>query len=830
MSAISTNLVDGGSRPMVRVRALRAPAADPVHHCLHCGAPLKGDVATKSGFCCSGCNYVHRLVHDHGLDGYYKIRDAVVAPVDQTVFQARDFSWLAELQTTAEKSPGTPELELEVQGISCAGCVWLIERLFHQQPGALHIEADAQAGRLRLRWTTGKFDAPAFAKTLHSFNYLLGPAGEAPAELESRRLVRRIGLCAAFSMNVMLFTLPVYFGMTKGFAYARLFGLLSMGFATFSLLTGGFYFLNRAVRALRDGVLHIDLPIAVGIAGAYLGSVYGWFTGQENLIYFDFVSAFILLMLTGRWAQTAAVERNRHRLLRTGCASPRRVWIKSPDGISEGAIEELKSGDVFVVRSGQIVPVESQLMASGASFGTAWITGEAEARSCREGARVPAGAINLERSEISLRANEPWSASMLAELLRPGKRDLYRHAFLEKIIRGYLVGIFVIATLAGIAWWLSTRDAGRTWSVVTAVLVVSCPCALGLAFPLTDEMATMALRKRGVFVRENDLWPRLARVRKIIFDKTGTLTFETPVLVNPEVLAALAREARAALMALVQDNPHPVGQSLYETLLSTGIFARGETAAGEFSEHIGHGVVLKTAAHEWSLGRPQDLTGVVTAGYDVEFACDSVALARFKFSDQIRSGAREDIAALQRRGFAISILSGDSQEKVAAIAVLAGVAAENAIAGKTPAEKAAWVRSMDRCDTLMVGDGANDSLAFDAAWVRGTPVIHRGVLEKKSDFYYLGRDLAGLRALFEVAARRRRMQRWLLGFSIAYNLLAVGLAVVGHMNPLIAAILMPGSSLTTLAISVAGMTSQHDSFGRITSSSRITGGLRPPGA
>ncbi|MEO6996328.1 MAG: heavy metal translocating P-type ATPase metal-binding domain-containing protein [Lacunisphaera sp.] len=813
MSVTLPNLADGVVSPMVRVRGLRAPQAGPICHCLHCGVPLVGEAAHQSGFCCAGCGYVYRLVHERGLDGYYKIRDAVVAPVDPSVFQARDVRWLAELQENAEKAPGTPELELEVQGISCAGCVWLIERLFHQQPGALDIETDAQLGRLRMRWTKGEFHAAQFARTLHSFNYVVGPMGEEPAVAESRGLARRIGLCAAFSMNVMLFTLPAYFGMTADFAYARLFGLLAMAFATFSLLTGGVYFLNRAARALRDGVVHIDLPIAVGIVGAYAGSLVGWLIGRDDLVYFDFVSAFILLMLIGRWAQTVAVERNRHRLLR-GQLKPAKVWIKSPAGRVEKTAEELAAGELFIVRPGQVIPVESHLESTAATLGTAWINGEAAPHTGRHGGLVPAGAVNLGHGEIELRATQPWSASLLAQLLRPARRDTYRHAFLERIIRGYLIGIFAMAIIAGVAWWLGTHDVVRTWSVVTAVLVVSCPCAIGLAFPLTDELATSALRRRGVFIRESDLWPKLARIRKIIFDKTGTLTLETPVLENPGALVSLTGEARAALLALVRENAHPVSQSLRENLLAAEDARSVPSLSGEFSEEVGFGVVLQTSSRRWSLGRPgwrghptrtEHVEAGSSEGTDAEFACDGAVLARFRFIDATRPRARDEIAALRRLGFSIHILSGDRQEKVAAMASALGVEPANAIGETTPGEKAEWVRRLDRRDTLMLGDGANDSLAFDAALARGTPVIHRGVLEGKSDFYYLGQSLDGLSELFRVARQRQRAQRWLLVFSILYNVAAVGLAVAGYMHPLMAAILMPLSSLATLAITLLGM-------------------------
>ena len=809
MISATDNLVDGGNRDRVRVRGLRTDRLAPVHHCRHCGTALAGEAAIESGFCCAGCSYVFRVVHEHGLDGYYKIRDAVVAPAGEAVFQPRDYAWLVALQLEAELSPGTPELTLEVQGISCAGCVWLIEKVFDQQPGSLHIETDAQVGRMHFRWTRGVFDAPRFARALQSFNYLAGPPGAEPAMPESRRLVRRIGLCAAFAMNIMLFTLPAYFGMEKAFPYARLFGLLSASFATLSVLVGGGYFFSRAFRALRERVMHIDLPIAVGIIGAYAGSFYGWLTGRESFVYFDFVGTFILLMLVGRWAQVAAVEGNRRRLL-TAQARPDKVRIVAADGtVAERAVENLRAGESFLIRPGQVVPVEAQLETAAATFGTAWINGEADPRECRAGARLPAGAVNLSRTEVRLRAAQSWSGSLLAQLLQPAKRGVFRHRFIERIVSGYLVGIFTIATVTGLAWWFSSHDAVRTWSVVTAVLVVSCPCAIGLAFPLADELATVTLRRGGVFVRETDLWPRLGRIRKIIFDKTGTLTLETPVLRNPAALIALTPIARAALFALVRDNPHPVSQSLYENLLLAGLPGTGTGMDGDISEEPGLGVALRGATGRWSLGRPGwrggSVPAFITGDHDTEFAQDGMVLARFCFADTARIGARSEIGALRGLGFEVFILSGDRRAKVAEMAAALGLPPQNALGECTAQEKADWLQQHDRRDTLMLGDGANDSLAFNAAFARGTPVIHRGVLESKADFYYLGRGLGGLRELFSVNAARRRTQAWLLTFSVAYNTLAVGLAVAGHMSPLLAAVLMPASSLLSLAIVAGGM-------------------------
>ncbi|HVU18263.1 MAG TPA: heavy metal translocating P-type ATPase metal-binding domain-containing protein [Candidatus Didemnitutus sp.] len=792
--------VDGGATEPVRVRGLRTPRSVPVHLCRHCGTPLGGR-GTEDGFCCPGCAYVFRLIGENGLDAYHRIRDSVVPPVDPAIFEPRELGWLSAAQRRAEES-SRPELVLGVQGISCAACVWLIEKLFARQPGALTIECAAATGRMRFRWERGRFEAVEFARVLQSFNYFVGPAGAAE-KAEAPGLVRRIGLAAALAMNVMLFTLPAYFGMDDTFAYARLFGTLAAAFATLSVLTGGSYFIGRAWSGWRAGVVHIDQPIALGILGAFGGSLYGWLSGRPEFIYFDFVSAFIVLMLVGRWAQTAMVERNRRRLLGRDAASDR-VTVKRTDGAISIVTEELQVGDEMLILAGQIVPVDAVLLSPSASFSLAWISGEAEARASAAGSVVPSGARNLSAGQARLRVIQPWNQSLLARLLKPTERIAHRALGLERIIQAYLFGTLLVAVAAGVVGWWKTGDAVRAGAAVTAVLVVSCPCALGLAFPLADEIAGLALRRAGVFVREADLWGRLRRIRRIVFDKTGTLTFDQPELVAPESLVHLAETEASALHRLVRDNLHPVACALRAALLARGC---PEPAEEMVREETGCGVTLQNDFGTWSLGRP----GWKSAGAscpetaDVEFVHDGRVVARFSFREAVRADAREEIAALIGAGRNVFILSGDRPDKVRALAENLGLPPSSARGAMSPDDKAAWIRGGDRQDTMMVGDGANDTLAFEAAFVRGAPVVHRGVLDERADFYLVGNGLDGIRRLFEVDRLRLRTHRWLLAFSITYNLFAVGLAATGHVNPLVAAVLMPVSSLVTLGIVAMGM-------------------------
>ncbi|HVW22146.1 MAG TPA: heavy metal translocating P-type ATPase metal-binding domain-containing protein [Opitutaceae bacterium] len=763
--------------------------------CRHCGSPVPA--APGGDFCCPGCAYVHRLIEEHGFEAYYRIKDAVTAPAAAAVFEPRDYGWLAERQRAAEAAGGAPRLTLEVQGISCAACVWLIEAATRREPGMREVRADASAGSLEVAWSPGSFDAPAWAGRLQAFGYLVGPAGELAERLESAALGRRAGLCGAFALNVMLFTLPAYFGMSPDFAYAGVFRLLALLFATLSVLVGGSYFCSRALAALRAGATHVDQPIALGIAGAYAGSLLGWISGRPSLQYFDFVATFTLLMLAGRWAQVRAVERNRRRILRLQPLPPRYRLCAG----GEVAREELRPGQHFQVAAGQAVPVESELLEAGADFSLASISGEPLPRPFERGQLVPAGAANVGRGPASLAARQGWGQSLLSQLIAPTRRRAASAAWLDRIVRGYVFGIIAAAAAAGLGWEIATGDAARAGAAAVAVLVVSCPCAIGLALPLADEIAIAGLRRRGVFVRESDLWHRLRRVRAVAFDKTGTLTLESPVLLNPEELRALAPEARAALAALVQGDRHPVGQALWEALLVAGGTI---PLAGDVRETPGSGVTLGA----WSLGKA-GWADRGPAGEDTVLARDGAPIAHFRFCDAVRPDAREDIGRLCAAGFPVFILSGDHPAKVRALAAALGLPEANAHGGLSAEDKARWLAARAPHSALMLGDGANDTLAFREALCRGTPVVHRGILEAQADFYYLRRGIGGVRDLLAVGRAHARTQRMVVGYSLAYNLAAVGVAAAGRIGPLAAAILMPASSLLSLAIVTFGLRSAN---------------------
>jgi P-type Cu2+ transporter len=638
---------------------------------------------------------------------------------------------------------------------------------------------------------------------LCQFGYVAAPAGASGGDHERRRLTARLGLCGAFALNTMAFSLPTYVGMAPDAEFAALFKLIAFLSATLSMLVGGGYFVDRAWRAVKAGSLHIDLPIALGLIAAYFGSITGWILGRERLMYFDFVSIFVFLMLAGRYLQTTAVERNRRRIIRQQPV-PEAVPM-AEDAATLVGREEIMPGLKFLLGPGQALPVSGVLAAGEADFSLEWIHGEADPVRFRPGSRLSAGAILLSRTPAVVEAGERWEDSLMAKLTAPVGSERGSPG-LDKLLRVYL-SIVLLLGLVALAIWGWKNDWLTGLQAMISVFVVSCPCALGVAIPLADDLAASAMERMGVFVRTATLWPRLRRIRHVIFDKTGTLTLERPVLENTEAVAQLDDLSALALARMTRGSLHPVSRTILETLGARGQKLLVEHGDGNLTEYPGLGMSLHDGSDHWSLGKVgwagNSEEAMSADGSGSELRKNGSVLASFHFNDSLRPGAVDMLRKLERGGLSIHILSGDHPDKVGQLARSLGLDENRSFGGLSPVQKADRVKSLDRQNTLYLGDGANDSLAFDAAHVTGTPVVDRSLLESKSDFYTLGAGLSFLPRLLATAGRRSSAVRSAFAFALIYNLTTVAYSMMGKMSPLLAAILMPLSSIASILIVAA---------------------------
>ena len=787
--------------------------------CPHCNSPTRQN-APSAPYCCAGCQAAHALVRAAGLERFYELRGAerLAAVGGRQKGEVRaPRHWLLPLGAQAELGRGeVVRLVLDLQGLQCIACVWLLERLFARQPGAVRLTINTGVGRMELCYRRGSSAVESFLDDAEALGYRAGPPRkQSDAPLDD--LVLRLGLCAALAMNAMIFSFSQYFGLaveSDGLLF-RLFAVGSLILASLCVLLGGTIFFRSAIAALRRGVLHMDVPIALGIALSYLGSVWSFFFASGRAAYFDTLCIFITLMLLGRLLQQRLASHHRRILLSDDGVDG--LLVRALDQDSQLQLvpaAAIKPGQVLLCAPGELVPVRAELLEPRADFSLSWISGESEPAVFQKGQCVPAGAHNQSRQAVRVCAREAFSASALYQLLaaspaqESGKAEPARHRdFWHILSRTYVLGVLALAAL-GFLLWLP-HDPVRALEVTVAILVVTCPCALGVATPLAYELVQVRLRRRGLFVRHASFLDRALRVRKVLFDKTGTLTLGELTLAAPEQLNQLPAAARAALYQMVARSNHPASQALLRALTTS--FGAGRPAldpALAVTEEPGQGLTLCHGDHEYRLGRRGFVLGSAesepAAEVSVLFGRDGERLAQYCFVEDLCPDARTEVEQLQRAGLEVWMLSGDTSQKVADSARRLGLDNEHAYGSLSPKDKARRVRLLDggEGDTLMIGDGINDALAFAAAACTGTPAVDRPTLPARADFYFLGVGLGPIALALALARKTHAVIRRNLGLAALYNAVVLGLSFGGLMTPLRCAIAMPLSSLLILLATV----------------------------
>jgi Cu2+-exporting ATPase len=772
--------------------------------CLHCRSPLSG--ARVDTFCCLGCRNVHALLEASGLDRYYQLRgEQALAPVPFRTSQ-RDHAWLDAL-IESQGSAGSRRLSLDVQGIQCGACVWLIGALFKRAPGALSHQLNPTLGRLDCV-VSAQFPLKEFVGEVEAFGYRLGPA-QRKVEASSDTLLLRTGVCAALAGNTMFLGAATYLGLDSGPLHA-LIQNASFATASLSALIGGSYFVERAWAGLRRGVLHLDLPIAVGMGLAYAGSVFSHWFSAGRAAYFDTVSVFIALMLLGRLLQERLIARNRRQLLENdgaSCLIARRLSGGKSEFV---ACKALVTGDRLLICPGEIVPVRARIEADSASCSFDWINGESEPHEAARGDDVAAGAINVGTSAFEVVALAPFQSSELDLLLRTddSARQRLSGDFWDRTARIYVVAVLAATALGMLLWWQLGAELTATLDIATAVLVVTCPCAFGIAVPLAYELGVAGLRRRGLFVRDASFFDRAARITRIVFDKTGTLTTGVPALADARVLEAFPPRELALLYALVARSNHPKSTAVARAVELFAPDLRAEPLATR--EEPGKGIEAMVDGERYRFG---DARWALGAGLDREhgpvFSRNGVLIAQLELTEVARPDAQVELAQLAREGYELWIASGDQSARVAPLARELGIPNARALGDLTPDDKRALIDRLDQRDTLMLGDGINDGLALSRAHCSGTPAIDRPFVPSRADFYFLTPGLTPVRLALSVARAVRSTVHKALWFAALYNVFAVTLAYAGWMRPWLAALLMPGSSIAVLLFTAYALSSRR---------------------
>jgi Cu2+-exporting ATPase len=784
--------------------------------CAHCGLPVPAALIAPDAehqFCCHGCETVFGIIHAQGFEAYYRMRDELPGrPAGEpgaSFEELDDPAFVTEYGTA--RPDGLVDTELYLEGVHCSACLWLVESSLAREAGVAEAKLNFARGRLRLSWRPDEKPLSAIARRLASLGYTPHPArgGTRTAErMEERRLIIRLGVAGAVAGNVMLMAFALYGGWFSGMAadHRLLFRYMSLVVSLPAVLYAAWPFYRSAANALKQGVLHMDLPISLGIGAGFLGGLANTLRDRGE-IYFDSVTALIFLLLVGRLLQLRQQRRATESSELLYALTPSSARRLDDDGVAQRVpLEAIRPGDRLEVKVGERIPTDGVVHHGASSVDMSLLSGESMPVAVKRDDEVWGGTTNLQ-DDLVVRVTKAIRDSRvgrMADLVVEAGQSRAPVVQLADRVAGWFVAVVVMLALVTFAGWSFVAPEHAIDHAV-ALLIVSCPCALGLATPLAVTAAMGKAARRGILVRTGAALETLGSLGSgtIFFDKTGTLThgrldlvrFEGPDWVRPLVAAA------------ERDSTHPVGRALRAALDAPEVRFDPE----DLAVTAGGGLEARVDGHRVVVGSPKFVGRQALRDHDLELrtgswseealtpvwiAVDGRVLAVAGLADRIRSEARTSLETLRGLGFDVAILSGDHPSVVASVGRQLGLDAARCHGGLSPEDKLQHVERIAATQSVvMVGDGVNDAAALAAATVG--VAVHGG-----AETCFAAADVflqkPGVEPLIELVHGARRTTRTIrnnIVFSLLYNVGGASLAMAGALNPLVAAVLMPVSSL-----------------------------------
>lgn len=808
--------------------------------CAHCGLPVPQTlmrVQDTEQFCCIGCRQVYTLVREWGFDQYYRLVDQQRAALEPARVSGRSFEDFDDphLQATASQALSDDRqcTRLYLEGVHCAACVWLVEKLPTVLSGVDAVRLNYGSAVAEIAWRPEHTRLSTIAKALDRLGYT--PHVHQASRLqdarrsEDRAALARLGVAAACAMNLMFLSGALYAGDYQGMSaeFQTFFRWLSLLVAIPVMTFSARPFFQTGIAGLRAGIIHIDLPIALALAIATLASAWNVVTGSGPL-WFDSLAMLTTALLGARQlqrsAQRAAIERADSLRGVAFLEFARRVDGSEPAAASvEVPLSALVPGDRVEVRSGELVPVDGVVLSGRSSLDNAVITGESVPVAIEAGDAVHAGATNL-GARLIVRVDAAGSRTRVGALLAVVQEALSRKPALlqvtDTLARRFVITLLLAASATLlIVGWRHGFEAGMMRTV--ALLVVSCPCALGLSVPLAMSMSLMRAARTGIFIKNPDSLDRLRHVSTMLLDKTGTLTEGRATVVRWRGDEQALEVARA----LEAESSHHVARAFQHASRTTLHLVR---EVAQVVETPGLGISGRLDGREVRVGSrqhvaaadaqiPTDITSSAAAmiadGFSpVYVAIDGRVAGVAAIGDRLRADAHTTVDRLRAQGIHVRIISGDHPDVVARIGAELGLAPDDARGGMTPEAKRDLVaetvaRRADGAGSIvMVGDGVNDAAALALADVGIAVEGGMGASIVAADVVLTREGVQPLIDIMDGSRRLRSVIRRNISFSLAYNICASSLAIAGHVGPLLAAVMMPLSSLVVVLSSSFGRT------------------------
>jgi len=794
--------------------------------CNHCHLSFANEVMIKEGelnFCCKGCQGVYHLLKDDGLDSFYdKLGNKTITPPlklendDLEKFDTPSFL----NSYVSINSDGFKQIDLIIEGIHCAACVWLNEKILYETKGIIEANINFTTNKARITWDDDELKLSDIILRIRSIGYNAYAYDSSIADVKATKAKRdyfiRMMVAVVGSMNIMMLGVAKYTGFFTGMS-EEVKWMVHLGeflLSTPVLFYSGWVFFKGAYFGLKNRVLNMDFLVSSGATLTYIYSLFILF-GARGESYFDSVAMIITFVLVGKYLEVIGKKSAVDTLDKIKSTLPLEATIIKDGEKKSVPLNSINIGDIVEIRTGEKIPVDGKIVKGKASFDESSLTGESLPIFKKEGDLVYSGTINTD-SHIEFEVTKDFKNSTFSSIVTLLEDSLNSKPKIQtranEVSKGFTVTILALSLATFVVWYFFGIDLGfdydgtnhfeKSFIVAISVIVIACPCALALATPMASLIGISQLAKKGLLFKEAKFIETLAVANSVVFDKTGTLTKGELSVSKANVLDESPLTLNL-LYTLLGSSNHPVSKSVKKYLKS-----KYEDLSLEKIDNI-KTVDAKGLEADFNnmklLGGSADLLTQNNISFEFEsnntvyiFSIDGKIVATFELEDEIKDYAKELITYLQSKDIDVIMLTGDNENVAKKVALELNIS--NYYAKQTPQSKALFIKDLKQKEkvVVMVGDGINDSVALSNADVAVAMGNSADITLQVSDIVLLNSSLTSLKDSFEISSRTYKFIKQNLGISIVYNIITIPFAMFGFVIPLVAALSMSLSSLVVV--------------------------------
>jgi Cu+-exporting ATPase len=769
--------------------------------CYHCGQVCEEQEFNSEDkvFCCYGCRTVYDILNENDLCEYYSYE--TTPGVNLKNISEETYAYLDEPSVKKKlltfNSDSFAKVDFFIPAIHCISCIWLLENLQKLNKGVVKSEVNFARKRVAIDFNPSVTALSEIARLIASLGYApqINLSEEKKEKASSRELIMKLAVAGFAFGNIMLLSFPEYLGLEGTEKELKtLFSYLNIALAIpVTFYSGRDYFTN-ALQSFKQRQINIDVPIAIGLAALFFRSTYD-ILSHTGTGYLDSLAGLVFFLLIGRWFQSRTYESLAFdRDFRS--YFPLAVHRKNGEAWNPVIIYELEKGDTIRIRNWEVVPADCLLLEEEAYFDYSFVTGESRPVNVKAGERVYAGG-RLVGKPVSLVVEKKTSQSHLTslwnnEVFQKSEESQYRK-IIDLAARRFTWAVLVVALITATYWYWT--DDSQMWLVLTSVLMVACPCALALAAPFTYGNMLRVFGRHGFYLKNADVIERLSKIDTIVFDKTGTVTNGAAQL---EFVGVIEDHELAWVKTLTSSSSHPLSN-----LITQSIKVTSKAPVTNFFEKPGQGIEGSMGGHQLVVGSAAyvNFSGVLPElSSKVFVSIDGQVRGYFKIETSIRAGIDELMKSLGDKK--VAMLSGDSDADLGRMKHVFPPGAE-LMFNQNPHQKLEYISAIQAANSkvMMLGDGLNDSGALKQSDVGVAITDDTGVFTPSCDGILEGKKLSQVNKFITLGRSATAILKIGFGISFFYNLIALSFAVSGHLTPLIAAILMPISSISVVGFS-----------------------------